>query len=75
MEYQIFNQRTGNPVDIFSSEREALEMVREVLDEGGIDTVRVWCLGSLDRPGHAIAGADLIIRAEQLPTVMGTIGD
>jgi hypothetical protein len=75
MQYEIFNQATGNLVDIFSSEREALEMVREVLNEGGIDAVRSWSLGSLDAPGHAVAGTDLIIRAEQLSAPGVAAGD
>ncbi len=75
MQYEIYNRATGNLVDIFASEREALKLVREVLDEGGIDVVRSWSLGSPDEPGAALAGVDLIVRAEQLPALRALVGD
>jgi len=75
MQYEIFNQLSGNLIDIFTSRRDALEMVRETLDEGGIDAVRSWSLGSLENPGHAVAGMALIIEAESLPATRAMPGD
>ena len=75
MEYELYNLATGNLIDVFQSEREGLELIREVLEQGGIDVVRSWSLGSLDEPGPAVAGTDLIIRAEQLPARTVPIGD
>ena len=58
--YEIFNMRSANMVDCFDTRDEALRFVREVLDEGCVEDVKGWSLGSLDEPGHAISGDALV---------------
>jgi hypothetical protein len=65
MGYEIYDRESGNLVDGFPTEREALEMVRRVIEEDGAEAVDGWLLGSVEQPGKALSGQDLLVRAEE----------
>lgn len=63
MRYELYDRDTGNLVDTFASEREALATVRRAIDADGPESVAPWLLGRTDHNGPVIRGAALVERA------------
>ena len=63
--YELWDLETGNAIGGFVSEREALQAVRDAIDDHGREYVRAWGLArTTTRQMRAIAeGDDLIERA------------
>jgi len=52
MTYELWEARSGNRLGLFSSERDALEVVREIVAVDGMESVEHLFLDSYDRSGR-----------------------
>lgn len=63
MPIELWDDRSGNAIEDFDTEEEALAFVRTMLERGGESAVAEWALDFLDdRP--LIRGCDLARRAQ-----------
>lgn len=63
MAYDIYDRESANLIDSFPTEKEALAMVKQVIEEDGPASVASWVLGTIGRPETALTGKDLVARA------------
>ena len=71
MTYELWNARTGNAIGEFSTEREALAMVREVIERNGRSYADMLFLGVTSKgrskpvaKGQALADRALVSAAD-----------
>lgn len=71
MHYELWDKETGNLVDTFDTEQEALRAVQEVIETQGIAAAKALLLGVEDDVGRSTLlaeGSALIERAQVAPT-------
>jgi hypothetical protein len=61
--YDVYDRETGNLVDSFPTQQQALAMVRRVIEASGKDAVASWVVGPNDHDGEVSSGKALIDRA------------
>ena len=63
MSYDIYDLETANMVESFSTEEEALAMVRDAIDEYGPQIAELWGIARSDHTTKALYGQALLERA------------
>ena len=64
MAYELWSIDTSNLQGTYDTEAAALEVVRQLLQEHGVDYVRTLLLGFENKRGHSrlIAGGDALVK-------------
>ncbi len=66
MQYELWHLRSGNLLECFASEREALIAVREYLELNGFDLVHELALGPVQEEADALDEGPPVLQGEAL---------
>ena len=64
--YELWDMETANRIAVFESRQAAIELVRQILRESGVDAVRSLGLGVLQPDATGIVDLEPVLDGEEL---------